>query len=334
MITKIFSFFIPPYVDGEEELPFPGTEIPLNGKAFDFLQEQYSKAKDECRIPIVFIAKDDQQANDVRDSVIKLLKRKTLENASLLATRLWRVTDARPGHGLMFLIMGKTNGLQNILIARYAADTGFTANATKSSLSVALIENIFLKNVGAYKAALYEGSAFETDFWEGLAIDKQNRTFKELSDYWIKNFLESDFKISPKRGSMMLGKAVRKAILSTENLSDKHDIISTIALAKNLNGKAISATDYCSTFSLSEGLTNHILNSLGNETIRETKFIFESETFKEVTAIRTIYLNNGAIVSGDAEQFSSIWEENPTIDENIEYKTKGKIINEKVRTKL
>ena len=51
-----------------------------------------------------------------------------------------------------------------------------------------------MKSATAYKAAVYTEKSLDSDFWKGRAVDKQiNSSETSISNYWIREFLESDF---------------------------------------------------------------------------------------------------------------------------------------------
>lgn len=215
-VTNAFSFLVHPGRGVDEQPSIGGTEISPVSEVGLMLGNSFARASTDCSIEIVFTAaQDGSQRNPVRDSIIALAKAPSLDTARDIAKLLQLVTTRRSGLGLFFVLLGQTDDgkARKVYLSRFPADNGITAEEYEEELKVELLEQVFMKNAYAYKAVVYEGANFSSDFWSGRAIDKQvsNRS-TAISGYWIKEFLRSDFKTTSALGTRRFAEALRKTI--------------------------------------------------------------------------------------------------------------------------
>src|SRR5947199_10257522 len=109
------------------------------------------------------------------------------------------------------MLNGEKKGETRVVISRFPADSGILAEEKEKGLSVEFLERIFMKSATSYKAAVYSGRSHDKDFWKGKAVDKQiNSADSFISDYWIRDFLRSDFLTAGKAGKRPFGIAARE----------------------------------------------------------------------------------------------------------------------------
>ncbi len=192
----IHSYLVHPGKGSNEQLPIRGTDVPLNGKLFELLRSVFDNAERECTYDITFdAAGDGNQHNPCRDLVLSYLKKPTLQSGNDIAARLQTVTTGRSGLGLLFLLTGKLGQERKAVLSRFPADSAILAEEGADGLTVEFLEKVFMKSATAYKAAAYQGTTLAGGFWSGRAIDKQiNHEVLAISNYWIKEFLASDFR--------------------------------------------------------------------------------------------------------------------------------------------
>jgi hypothetical protein len=75
--------------------------------------------------------------------------------------------------GLLFICIGEESGKSRVVISRFPADEGVVAERSSDKLTVAFVEQVFLKSSHSYKAATYVSSGRPADLWAGHVIDKQ-----------------------------------------------------------------------------------------------------------------------------------------------------------------
>jgi hypothetical protein len=213
-IEHIHTYLVHPG-KGEQGVPkIGGTTVPLDGsKLFVLLDTIYSRSDVECDIDISFDpSAAGHQQNPCRDLIVDYLSRPTLARGRRIAKRLQEMTDHRSGLGLVFLIAGREGQKHKIVISRFPTDTAILADEDAQNLTVQFLERVFMKSASSYKAVVYEDSSLQAEFWAGRAVDRQiTSRVIELSEYWIFDFLASNFRITPAAGTRRLGAALRSA---------------------------------------------------------------------------------------------------------------------------
>jgi hypothetical protein len=334
-ITNAFSFLVHPAKSFKEQPTIGGIVIPPKGKLFDMLSSLFERSDEECKIDICFTPKTDgTQHNDRRDEIIELLKEPCIEKAKVLAARLQSVSTNRSGLGLLFLVLGENDGHKKMYLSRFPADFGILAEENKQTLRVESLEKVFMRNAFAYKAVVYEGQSTDTGFWKGKAIDKQiNNNIITISDYWIRDFLLSDFSTTPAAGTRRLAVALRGAMDNTDNLQIKEEIAASARLARNLDGKSLTINDFANRFSFSDETKKAVFEKLKSPSLQVDRFEFTKDEFEKHLPYRSIELNNGAILTATVPNFDKCFEKKPLADKPgiYEYKTSGSIINERLR---
>ena len=313
-----------------------GTEIPLSGGMFSLLRGIYERSDEECNIQINFRPRaDGKQQNECRDLLTGHLTGRNLDTARLLAERLRDTTDGRSGLGLLFLIAGTEGSSQKVVISRFPTDSAIFVDETAQKFTVAFLERVFMKNKGSYKAVVYQDTSLQGGFWIGRAIDKQiNGRGDQLSDYWITDFLLSEFATTPAAGSRRLAKALRDAVNKVP-VAIKEELISAARLAGGLAGKPISINSFADQFSLSYEARRALVDRLKSPRTAQEQFLLDISEFRNHLAYRSIELDNGALLIADSADFETVFERQFVDEarETVEYSTRGKIVNEQLKPK-
>jgi hypothetical protein len=211
-IQHIHAFLVHPGKSGDVH-QLTGTTVPLRGPMFKLLDGIYSKSDQECDVDITFSSNQKgAQQNDCRDVILSYLGKPDLPKGKKIAERLATHTDGRSGLGLLFLIAGKVGGDYKIILSRFPTDSAIHVDESQNTLSVQFLERVFMKSKTSYKAVVYKHGSLIKGFWSGKAIDKQlNSLSGEPSNYWISEFLLSDFTTTPAMGTRRLALAIRDA---------------------------------------------------------------------------------------------------------------------------
>lgn len=336
-ITKMYSYLITPGKGNDAATPVAGTEIPLKGRMFAMLKEIFDNAEDQCKIPIKFSMNGDgDQKNPVRDEIVSFLKAPSEPNGLVIAKRLQDVTTGRSALGLLFFTVG-TNGLgeSKLVISRFPADQGVLAEHGSSGLTVQFVEKVFMKSAHAYKSALYVGTSHDGDFWDGHAVDRQINSAGSLADYWIRDFLQSDFKITAKEGTKQLALALKEASVKLTKDTDRAEIVAAIQLVKNLDGQATSIYDFATRFGLSKTVKETLVSNLPHAELAGLTFKFDGEEFARHAGYISKELDTGAILTAPAENFDKVFSSKavPSKEGEIEFTTAGKVISQRVKNR-
>lgn len=311
-----------------------GTDVPLAGKLFDMLNRVFDGADRECTHDITFDpAEDGKQLNPCRDLVIGYVKKPSLFKGQRIAERLQQVTTGKSGLGLLFLMSGKTGREHKIVLSRFPADSGILAEEAADGLTVEFLEKVFMKSATSYKAAVYRGTSTSGDFWDGRAIDKQiNHELLAISNYWIKEFLASDFRATT-QGTKRLATVIIAATKKADEVTVKQELIAAAQLARGLNGKSTSINDFCKKFALSAAAKAIILDQCQNDAVRTERFRFSDTEFEKHIALRSVELDTGAILMAPADEFDKVFKHD-TVNKTTgkqRFSTEGTVVDERLK---
>lgn len=334
-IEHAFTYMVHPRKGDPEAKNINGSAVPLTeGKMFELLKEVYEKSDRECDIDIAFNpTKEGQPDNPCRNLVRAFAAAPTVESGREIAHRLRSFTDGRSGPGLLFVILGREGDAHKILISRFPADSGILAEEKQSELSIEFLERIFLKSAHSYKAALFRHVSVDGGFWNGKAVDKQTSSPTVLaSNYWVGDFLASDFSTTSAAGTKRLATALREATRLVSDPKIKEEIIAAATLAKNLNGQTISIEELKGRFSLSNEAFEAITGSLKNpETVGET-FKFNYSEFADHLPFRSIVLDSGVTITAPVDKFRDLVTEGPRQKNgDPTFIVSGRIVNQRLQ---
>jgi hypothetical protein len=330
----IHSFLVSPGHNVDKQPRIGGTKVARKQvRLWKMLAELFDAAQTECNLAISFNnnAKGEQQ-NDCRDVLLHHLDAQSLASGRKFAERLQDVTTRRSGLGLFFILVGEDGGTPQIVLARFPADSAISAEVHQGSLDVEFLERVFMKRHTTYKAAVYRDKRAATGFWDGKAVDKQVQAVKtELTDYWIRAFLLSDFRTTGAAGTRRLAVALKKLVNQTTDLDLKDQIMSAVKLSPSLKGKLTSGSEFADKFGLTDPLITSLERSLGK--CWTERFPFDPDEFSKTLSFKTVELDNGAFLTADAVHFDAVFEKvQPTTQGMTKYATEGHITNEKLKT--
>jgi hypothetical protein len=332
-IQIIHSFLVHPDKGEEEQTPIRGTKITGTGQLSDMLATIYRAAPIECRYDISFQPNQDgQQQNDCRDLFVAYIRDPSKQHGELIAQRLQSITTNRSGLGLLFIILGTEGNKHRLVVSRFPADNGILAEENRNSLNVKFIERIFMKSATAYKSAVYEGASLQSHFWTGKAIDKQINGDITISDYWIRDFLLSDFAVTGARGTRRLAVALRDAMSATESMEVKQELAAAARLAPNLDGRVISAATFAAQYHLSIEAKEAFRKPLKNDQLYAEEFRFSRDEFASHLAFRSVELDNGALLTAGSSNFDDVFKREQIRDQGrVRISTTGRIVNDRLR---
>ncbi|MHA1796001.1 MAG: hypothetical protein ACTSUK_07810 [Promethearchaeota archaeon] len=334
-ITMIHSFLVHPSKHEQEQPEIGGTEIPMSGGSlYNMLSRVFNRAPDECNIDIIFRPDEEgNQRNECRDLLVAYAQNPNIENGRLIAQKLQQVTTHRSGLGLLFLMKGIVDVNHHLVISRFPATQGIIAEEDATNLRVEFIERIFMKSSKAYKSALYRSDSLERGFWDGVAIDLQTSEHRELSDYWIREFLQSELRTTGRAGTKRFAVALRNAIRSATSLNVRQELISTANLLRGRNGQRISARQIINQIGLSQDAIEALEHAFIRPDLMEEYFQFDLEEFHKHAAYRSIELDTGGLLIAEDSRFNEVFKryEINAEEGRFRYETEGVIIDEKLR---
>jgi hypothetical protein len=333
-VDKIFSYLTYPKKNRPDETAVSGTQIPLDdGKLSKMLKDIFDGSRNDCNVPVMFVSDGDQQENVVRTELLALIDKPTVAAATPLAKRLQGATSGNSGMGLLFICIGKDGERDTrVVISRFPADEGVVAERSSEKLTVQFVEQVFLKSAYSYKAATYVSDGKPNQLWKGYVVDKQiNHGSKAVADYWIVDFLRSEFSTTAAQGTKRLAKAIKSAILASPDIGIKAQLTSAAQLAANLPKKAMTISDFCDGFHLSEYAKEAILSNVNPPRLVHEKFRFDAAEFSRHLTYKQVELDTGAVMTAPAEKFDEYFKVTRRKDETL-FVAAGHIVDEKLKS--
>jgi hypothetical protein len=321
-------------IPSEKQHEIAGVELPKYGGLYTLLLNVFTRSEVECYIPIYFPSPGGNQQNACRNEILEFLRSPDTDTGLKLAQRLQAVTTSRSGLGLLCLIVGRSDNEKRLLISRFPADQGIIAEQKAATLEVEFVEQIFLRNVQAYKAALYTWTAEEADFWDGSATDKQiNHKTRDLAAYWIGDFLLSDFRTTARAGTKRLAIALRNAVAGASSLEVKREIAAAAELVHNSDGESTTVEEFCERYQLSDATRKAIKANIKPNKLVHDRFVFNSEEFSKHLAYRTVELDSGAILTARVEDFDEAFHTRRVEDgqDQYTYLARGRPVDERLK---
>jgi hypothetical protein len=330
-IQSLHTYLVHSNKNALEPRPIGGAEVPLEGMVFSLLSEVYEKSDYECAIDISFNASPDgMQFNPCRDLLQQYIRNRSIESGRGLAERLGSFTTNRSGLGLLFLIYGLEGNEHKLVVARFPAKSGILAEEAPNELNVAYLERVFMRSATAYKAVVFKGDSIENHFWRGKAVDRQiNSRDIETSAYWIVDFLDADLLTTSALGSRRLAIAIKDAARDTADLTVKQELVAVATLANGLANQITTPRQFTEHFGLSAAAKDAILARIPAH-LHDENFRLDHGEFKRQVSIKSVKLDNGALLSGDTEQFDELFLRENVGGGEIKFSTVGRIIAEKL----
>jgi len=334
-VQHIHAYLVHPKRGESDRSQRNGTSVPLSGQMFNLMEAIYSKSENECEIDITFRnAPDGKQQNDCRDLILAYLRAPSLSNGQGLAERLGEMSDQRSALGLLFLITGTEGKAKKVVISRFPTDSAIYAEESTKTLTVEFLDRVFMKNKHSYKAVVYRDTSLKGGFWNGRAIDKQiNTPTSPASNYWIADFLLSEFTVTSAHGTSRFAQALRAAVKSDIPVEVKQEITAVARLSSGLGGQNMSINQIAARFNLSDDALTAIVQQLPKPSVANEFFKFDAHEFKSIVAFRSVELDNGATLTAESDKFDRVFR-TEHIKDQTEFVTRGRVVNEKIKTKV
>ena len=307
-----------------------------SGRLFEMLKPLFDGAEKDCSHKIAFNSENGKQENGCRDQLIAYIKNRDIHHGREIAKRLQRVTTHRSGLGLLFLVAGEEDGETKIVVSRFPADSGVLAEEKGKGLTVEFLERIFMKSAKSYKAAVYSGKSFAKDFWRGQAADEQvNSGESVIADYWIREFLLSDFLTPGEAGTRRFAIAVRETMNRQHGIQGEAGHCGDAQLhGENAGANAFEREGSAGPFSVPAETQKQIKERFPKAKSFDETFTFVPDEFKKFVNMRTIELDNGALLTAPTDRFDQVFTREPVAGPNndiVRFSTEGSIIDQRYR---
>lgn len=336
MIDSVQSFLVHPSKHAEQQPVISGTQIPHEGRLYEMLSSVFARAPQECNIGIQFLPDGQGRAqNECRSLVVDYTRGPNVTTGRAIAQRLQSITTHRSGLGLLFLMKGRDGDQHIAVISRFPADQGIVAQEHAQQLSVEFIERVFMKSAKAYKSVFYRSDSFERGFWQGHAVDRQITSGpRELSDYWIRDFLSSELLTTGAAGTKRLAVALREAARGAGDLDIKQELVAAATLLRGQAGQTRSARQFIERVGLSAAAVAVVEKCFAHPTLLDEQFQLDREEFDRHAQYRAVHLDNGALLVAEDATFDGVFHEELVAgDRRIRYTTEGQVVSETLRNR-
>ena len=272
--------------------------LDFNEKGFKYLIDIFDNATTECKIEIFFKAQK-PQFNPIREKLIEIIKgensKQRVTISDELATKLSKVTDERTKEGLFIILVGKKLNTYRIVLIRFRGEEVVIKRELKDTFTIDYVVNAYSKKSKYYKAVYYEDiDAARGNFWKGFTIDRQigQQNDHEVSVYWIKDFLESEFAMTSMQGTVHFAKIVREFSRKIEDPIEQGLFINSILTLNSNLDSPISLNSFANQY-LQPPLRYAFLDSITDKKTAEVFFTVDKEIYEQQLGVKVIQMDNG-----------------------------------------
>lgn len=331
-IVHAHSFLVHPGKNEQAQPEIGGATIPRKNRVFAMLSQIYKDADKECDIDIVFRhSADGRQQNDCRELLLAYVRQPNVANGRAIAARLQKITTHRSGLGLLFLVVGSET-TKKLMIARFPADQGVVAQQGGTHLQVEFIERVFMQSARSYKNVIYGGPVGAGGFWRGRAVDKQMNERRELANYWIVDFLDSELTTTGPAGTKRLAVALRDAIRGANDPDVRGDLLSSARLMRQRHGQTITVRRLCEALGLTPQTLDFLASKLPRRELVDDQFRFDVEEFDKHVMYRSLELDNGATLIAEDARFDDVFHKEARVaGRAVTFSTTGTVVKEQLR---
>jgi hypothetical protein len=205
------------------------------------------------------------------------------------------------------------------------------AQESGSQLTVEFIERVFMRSTKAYKSVYLTARSLEAGFMSGLAIDRQLSGPRDLSDYWIRDFLMAELKTTGPTGTRRLAIGLREAV-KTAGPGVKQELIAAVQLLRGQAGVTRSATEMFQRLGLSAQAVDAVRSSFPRSDLLDDRFRFDLDEFNAHVAYRILELGNGAMLTAEDARFDQVFTREQLVAEaGFRYSTQGVVVDQRLR---
>jgi hypothetical protein len=184
-----------------------------------------------------------------------------------------------------------------------------------------------MKSARAYKSALYSSDSF----WDGHAVDRQITGPREISNYWIQDFLTSELRTTGPAGTKRLADAIRNTIQSPVDLDIKQELISAANLLPGQHGRRRNTNQLVGQLGISERATTALKSAFTRPDLMSETFEFDRDEFEKHIPYRAVEMDNGGLLIADFNNFSEIFQREELGDRRVRYATEGRVTDDRLR---
>jgi hypothetical protein len=160
-----------------------------------------------------------------------------------------------------------------------------------------LLDQVFSRMSKLRKAARFDGENNDSDFIMGQVLDQQaGRQPTEVARYWVDNFLDCDFRMTPAQGTTMLAKAIQTALTRQTEPERRRELGVVAAFIPQAPARLRSLEDIVDEL-VPDHLRQEVLMSSPYPRLNAQPFTLESATFRALVGSLIFQLESGVIVT-------------------------------------
>lgn len=287
----------------------------------------------KSRIRVHFAAS--RQQNDVRDLVLRLARRRDAAAALELARRLSAAMDRRSARSLLLVLVEALEKDEiAVHVLKFPHDESLGADLRDGKLFVRVLDRAFTAESAHFKAATFsDDPRAKTAYWKGVVEDRQAKLAGgQVSDYWIKGFLNAELVVTKEQGTDALADAL-KALFATATAKDATALGNAAQLLPQLAGRRVSFRDVANNYVPAE-LRQAFLKRVESEYAFEPDTVFEldGDRFETRFGFRVLMLENRVSVSAPAANFGQLVRVTPR-GEEVDVRTSGRYVGTRIRSR-
>ena len=161
-------------------------------------------------------------------------------------------------------------------------------------------------------------------------MDKQtNHGIQAIADYWIVDFLKSDFTTTPATGTKRLALALKKASSNSQDPDVKREVVAAALLAANFPKNTMTIKDFCDHFHMSKA-TRVAVEASVSPALFNDKFKFDKDEFIKHISYKQVEMDSGAVLSAPVDKFEQCFEERQR-NGIVTFSTSGNVVDQRLR---
>lgn len=123
---------------------------------------------------------------------------------------------------------------------------------------------------------------------------------------------------------------MRQAVASA-SIGVKQELVAAIRLIPNHAGKFTTAAQLLERVGVSEEGVTLVQRAMSRRELMDERFQMDAEEFNKSTAIRSVELDNGAMLVAHTTSFDEVFKQRRVAEGRMVFETEGHVINQRIR---
>ena len=333
-LIKVHAFYVNPTRTLADSVVPEGGKVEITPSLNAAILSNIKKAKFNQRISVDFDLDPDTRTNEIRDLILAYAFHDSAEadQASYkLASVLSKAMDLRSKPNLFILSLFSEGDKRQVILWMFPRDEAFRFDFGNGETTLQVLNDIFSQTSNLRKAVLFTGRNIRNHFLSGKVLDFQSGSKNlQIADFWRVDFLQCKFSIADDAGSRLLAKALRQTIDKSKTSDEKEQVFAAIIALINTPRRRWTLEQVADNF-LQDRPKEIFINSIQNEETLISSFDINKDIVEMKLRYRILFLSSGVVISSPIDEIDKSVQISNDGDGYI--KCKGKIIDQKIRTK-